>query len=102
ALHPHGIGKQTHRAGIHSRHMGYGLFHPGAAGRAAHTRYGILLHLTTPHFSMSYFISFCSVSTSSSMVSSFPSRISSATQVRIWLASSTLLKLFSAALTAET
>ena len=35
-----------------------------------------------------YFISFCSVFSSSSTTSSFPARIPSATQVRIWFASS--------------
>ena len=47
-----------------------------------------------------YFISFWRVATSSSMVSSLPSRISRATQVRMWLASSSLLNAFTAALTA--
>ena len=40
--------------------------------------------------------------TNSSIASSFPSRISSATQLRTWQASSSRLKLFSAAVTAET
>jgi hypothetical protein len=47
-----------------------------------------------------YFISFCSVATSSSITSSLPSRMSCATQVRMWLASSSLLKALTAALTA--
>ena len=53
-----------------------------------------------PQFLNIHFISFCSVATSSSMVSSLPSRISLATQVRIWLARSSLLKAFTAAFTA--
>ena len=47
-------------------------------------------------------MSFCSTFTNSSIASSFPSRISSATQLRTWQASSSRLKLFSAAVTAET
>ena len=47
-----------------------------------------------------YFISFCSVFSSSSTTSSFPARISSATQVRIWFASSSRLNAFIAAVTA--
>ena len=47
-----------------------------------------------------YFISFCSVFSSSSTTSSFPARIPSATQVRIWFASSSRLNAFIAAVTA--
>ena len=47
-----------------------------------------------------YFISFCSVTSSSSITSSFPARISSATQLRIWLPSTSRLNAFIAAVTA--
>ena len=49
-----------------------------------------------------YFISFWVSFTSSSIVSVFPLRISSFTQVLIWDSSSSLLKLFSALFTADT
>ena len=48
------------------------------------------------------FINFCRVATSSSIVSSLPARMSSATQVLMWLASSSLVNAFSAALAAAT
>src|SRR5699024_5116277 len=54
------------------------------------------------HKHHSYFINFWRTTTSSSIVSSFPSRISSVTQVRMCSARSTLLKLLRAALTADT
>ena len=63
--------------------------------------YFLLLLCTDCLFrTQSYFISFCKVTTSSSMVSSLPSRISLATQVLIWAARSSLLKAFTAAFTA--
>ena len=37
-------GEQADRAACHARHGGNGLFHTGAASRAAHARYGILFH----------------------------------------------------------
>ena len=49
-----------------------------------------------------HFINFCKSVTNSSITSSFPWRMLSATQVFTWLASSTLLKLLSADVTAET
>ena len=49
-----------------------------------------------------HFINFCKSVTNSSITSSFPWRMLSATQVLTWLASSTLLKLLSADVTAET
>ena len=42
ALHAHGVGQQADRAGRHARHGGNRLFHPGAAGGAAHARDNIL------------------------------------------------------------
>lgn len=56
-------------------------------------------HALTYH-APTYFISFCTVSTSSSITSSLPARISLATQPRIWLARSSRLKAFRAAPTA--
>ena len=96
ALHAHGVGQKAHRAALHPRHLAHGLFHPGRAGCAAHARYTILLHASASV----HFISFCSVCTSSSITPSSPARISRATQVRIWLASSSLLKALTAAFTA--
>ena len=123
ALHAHGVGQQAHRTGRDPRHLTDGLLHPGAAGRAAHARDVVLLHgapshggrppvlaiypigvsssyTPAPYLSRGYFISFWRVAKSSSMTASLPARMSSATQVRIWLASSSLLKAFMAAVTA--
>ena len=44
ALYAHGVGQQAHRTAGHTRYLFYGLFHPGRAGRAAHTRYIVLFH----------------------------------------------------------
>ena len=54
-----------------------------------------------PYTRSSYFIIFCRILTISSMVSSFPARMSWATQVWIWAESSSRLKAFSAAAAAE-
>ena len=43
-FHTHGIGQQTHCAGLDSRHIAHCLFHSGAAGGAAHTCNRILFH----------------------------------------------------------
>ena len=91
SVHAHGIRQQTHRAARHARHLADRLFHPRGACRAAHARHIVLLHafhlfdlsclpVACPAFA--YFISFCSVTTSSSITSSCPSRISFATHER--------------------
>ena len=95
ALYAHGIGQKAHRACRDAGDLPHRLFHPGRAGGAAHAR-----NIVLPHGDHSYFISFCRVATSSSMTWSLPSRMSWATQVRIWLASSSLLKALMAAFTA--
>ena len=59
-------------------------------------------HFTRNDAAPFYFINFSSIAQSSSTLSSLPSRISSATQPRIWAARRSLLKLFSAFDTAET
>ena len=99
ALHAHGVGEQAHRAGGDTGDLTHRLFHPGRAGGAAHPGHVVLFH-ATPSFLCLYLISFCIVVTSSSITSSFPSRMSRATQVRMWLASSSLLNALMAALTA--
>ena len=66
---------------------------------SSHPGYCVLIHII---LLSRYFITFCRVVTSSSIVSSRPARISSTTQVLIWEASSVLLKLFNAQFTADT
>ena len=44
-LHAHGVGEQAHRAGGDPLDPVHGLLHPGAAGRAAHARHIVLLHI---------------------------------------------------------
>ena len=44
ALHGHGVGQKIDRAGAYPRQRAHGLFHPGAAGGAAHACDVILLH----------------------------------------------------------
>ena len=74
-----------------ARYLADRLFHPRRACRAAHASHIVLLHafhlfdlsclpVACPAFA--YFISFCSVTTSSSITSSCPSRISFATHER--------------------
>ena len=100
ALDAHGIGQQADRAAGHARYSVHGLLNSGAAGRAAHACDIKLLH-TIPFTSLlRYLINFCKVLSSSSMVSSLPSRISSTTQVRMWSLRSSRLKAFIAAVTA--
>ena len=45
SLHAHGVGQEAHRTGGDSLHPVHGLFHPGAAGCAAHARHVVLLHI---------------------------------------------------------
>ena len=99
--------KQTYRAGCYTRHFRNCFFNSCAAGCATHAGYYILFHcclVPSCHYYFSYSfivnsenafradytsinftyrISFCNTFTSSSTVSSFPSRMSSATQVRM-------------------
>ena len=80
-LHAHRIGQEADGAGCDSRHRVYRLFHPGRAGGAAHARDIVLFH--TILLLRLYFMSFCRMVTSSSMTSSFPSRMSRATHPSI-------------------
>ena len=80
-LHTHRIGQEADRAGCDSRHRVYRLFHPGRAGGAAHARNIVLFHMIL--LLRLYFMSFCRMVTSSSMTSSFPSRMSLATHPSI-------------------
>ena len=44
AFHAHGVCQKAHRAARDPRHLLHGLFYPGRAGRAAHTRDIVLFH----------------------------------------------------------
>ena len=116
ALNAHIPGEQIHRAALNAiepadrlfyarracctAHAGHLIFFP------AHSRFYTLLSLRLFPYapaacsSLRYFISLCSVAISSSAVRVFPSRRSSATQVRIWFPSSSRRKAFKAAPTA--
>ena len=106
ALHAHGVGQQAHRAAGDAGHLAHGLFHPGRAGRAAHAgnielfRKNSLLYRVCA--GKGHFMSLGSSQSSSSSFSSPPARRSSATQVPMCWASSSLAKLFSAEVVAAT
>ena len=107
SFYSHRVGKQTYRAGCYTRHF-RNCFFDSCCCRL-HSSYRLLyivplLSVPSCHYYFSYSfivnsenafradytsinftyrISFCNTFTSSSTVSSFPSRMSSATQVRI-------------------
>ena len=97
SLHAHRVRQQAHRAGRDARHLRYRLFHTGASRR----RSSCPLRCTAPCV---HFLAISSASAAWRPVRRSPRpcrrRMSCATQVRMWLASSSLLKALTAALTA--
>ena len=114
----HGIGQKRHCHFVYSRHPAHRFFHMSLAGSTGHAGHHVLAFIFTHKITIfllriktkdkdkdkgkSYFITFCSMLQSSSTLSSFPSRMSSVTHPRIWAARRSLLKLFSALVTADT
>ena len=78
----HGVRQKTDRAGCNTRHLSTQPFLLWNC-RPHSSFLSLYIVPSLKHLPNYYFISFWSVATSSSIVSSFPARISSATQVRI-------------------
>ena len=51
-VHPHLVGQQAHGHLFHAGHLGYGSFHVGAAGGAAHAGHIKLFHVDLQSFSV--------------------------------------------------